>query len=227
MNAFDGRLVTASCLEQPFIQTFNQLCQNHQIIKYGIESTQLAKAHKFIRLCRDDTSRFIRYIPDSVLVNTGNPTECTTTLIEFKAATTGIRNDSFVRSLSLQCPSMDPPFGGVWDVFNIEKDALDLYSKLSSLGVRVVVVAFASYRTRGDRIRAQFIEKISICNVYNPNIRGQNTGSGTHIANVNFASFESLDYFFDREYHINANILQQVSCNVQNTFGAYPCNKIT
>ncbi len=111
MNAFEDRLAAAACLEQTFIVTFNDSCADYKIVKYGIESTKLSEAHEFIRLCRDDPSRFVRYIPDSVLVNVNDRHACNTTLIEFKAATTGIQSDSFANSLSHRCPGMDPP---VW-----------------------------------------------------------------------------------------------------------------
>jgi hypothetical protein len=90
MNAFQHRLDDATRLEQLFIKSFNIYCQQYKIVKYGIESTKLSEAHEFIRLCRDDTSCFLRYIPASVLVNVGDRTISNTTLIEFKAATNGL-----------------------------------------------------------------------------------------------------------------------------------------
>ena len=68
-NGFEQRIELADRLQLSFIEAFNHHCTTHKVIKYGIESTKLAEAHQFIRSCQDDTSKFIRYIPDSVLVS--------------------------------------------------------------------------------------------------------------------------------------------------------------
>jgi hypothetical protein len=218
MTPFQDRLDTAMRLELAFIKTFNELCDSYKIVQYGIESTKLMDAHDFIRSCRDDTSRFVRYIPDSVLVHTKHPTVCNTTLVEFKAATTGVQKKEFMEYLSRHCPNMQPPFNSKDDIFNIENDALELYLKLQSIGVRIIVVAYAGYRTNDDQIRAQFVEHIARCNVYDPNQQGQNTGSGTPIANVNFASFVPLTQFFREEFGIDDQVVNCVYENVQKEF---------
>lgn len=218
MPGFADRLDIASRLEKSFIAEFNARVDGYQIVKYGIETTQLAAVHKFIRFCHDDTSRFVRYIPDSVLVRTSGTSECDTTLIEFKAATTGVKNKSFLLALSAKCPNMEPPFSVKEDVFNIENDALELYLRLQSIGVRVAVIAYAGYRASGDKIRAQFVEKIAKCNTYNPNVKGQNTGSGTYIANINFASFELLESFFFKNYGIGLDAMKEIAKKVEESF---------
>ncbi len=146
MTGFEERLSDAQLLEQTFIEEFNKCCGNYKIIKYGIESTKLTEIHHLISKCRDGTSRFVRYIPDSVLVNTSSDSKCDTTLIEFKAAKTGVQNDSFLRTLSTKCPGMDPPFTAKEDIFNVENDALDLYGKLQSIGAKIIIVAPVTYR---------------------------------------------------------------------------------
>lgn len=218
MDKFTDRLNVADSFESTFINEFNSLVKQYQIVKYGIESTQLVSIHEFIRFCYDDTSKFVRYIPDSVLINISEDCKCDTTLIEFKAAITGIRSDFFFRTLLEKCPQMEPAFQKKEDVFNIENDALELYLKLRSIGVKVAIIAYANYRAPNDKIRGQFVEKITRCNTYDPNIRGQNVGSGTYIANINFASFEPIDSFFYKNYGINSEILKQIVKKVEKTF---------
>jgi len=113
---------------------------------------------------------------------------------------------------------MDPPFTAKEDIFNVENDALDLYGRLQSIGAKIVIVVFASYRVSGDKIRAQFVERIAKCNTYNPNKGGNNTGSGTHIANINFASFVGLTDFLKNNYAIDEACSQQVESSVERAF---------
>ena len=128
-NGFRERVNDASKLESSFTNEFNKYSSKYKIIKYGIESTRLSEVHNFIRFCRDNTSKFVRYIPDSVLVDISDSSLCKTTLIEFKAAVTGVKKDSFLNSLKNKCPEMDPQFSTKEDIFNIEEDALTLYSQ--------------------------------------------------------------------------------------------------
>ena len=218
MNGFINRINEADRLESSFIESFNRRQSQYKIIKYGIESTNLAAVHNFIRTCYDNTSKFVRYIPDSVLISTNNNKPCKTTLIEFKAAVTGVQKDSFLNTLKSKCPQMIPAFSTKEDIFNIENDALELYVKLSDLGVRVVIVVYAGFRTQGNRLFSQFVEKIAVCNTYNPNTRGQNVGSGTWIANVNLASFMNISNFFYNEFSINTNIMNTISADIEKAF---------
>ncbi len=208
MSDFGQRLQLAARLEEPFIKAFNELCATHQVIKYGIESTKLAEAHQHIRFSQDETSKFIRFIPDSVLVSTGNAKK-DTTLIEFKAAKRGA-GDGIFNILRRACPNMDPPFGSRADVFNIEADAWFLYKKLHDIGVRVVIVAHASWR-QDNPLRAQYIDKIALCNIYDPNQGRGNEGSGTDIANVNLASFDLMPDFFNQQLNIDIDIATKIN----------------
>lgn len=122
MDGFAQRLSLAETLETTFIRSFNTNCGNYRIIKYGIESTKLSEAHEHIRFCRDSTSRFVRYIPDSVIVRTDKAASvggnCDTTLIEFKAAKTGVREDSFLKHLQNQCKDLNPPLTRKEDILS-------------------------------------------------------------------------------------------------------------
>lgn len=208
-NGFEQRMQLAEELESNFITIFNKQCSSHQIIKYGIESTKLAEAHEYIRICQDDTSKFIRYIPDSVLVSTDIKRQ-DTTLIEFKAAHTGLYSDKFFnRLIQRECPEMRPPFQTIEDVFNIENEALELYKQLTNINVKVIVVAYAAYRSDYP-IRAQYVQDIAVCNVYDPNRGVGSMGSGTHIANANFASYELLPKFFNQHIGIDIMVMQNI-----------------
>ena len=217
-NGFEQRIELADKFETSFIEAFNQNCTTHKVIKYGIESTRLAEAHEFIRLCQDETSKFIRYIPDSVLVSV-DQNKRDTTLLEFKVAEKGIYSERFFRELSAQhCPNMEPPFASKEDVFNIEAEALNLYRKLTTIGVDVVVVAYAAYRS-DTPIRAQCIQDIVVCgDTYDPTQGQGSKGSGTHIANTNFASFVQLADLFREKLRIDPSIMQTVEDAIISNF---------
>jgi hypothetical protein len=204
MGSFEDRLKLANLLEKKFINLFNEnFGSKFFIVKYGIETTNLKEFHNMLRTCHDITSHFIRYIPDSVLIENKSDDkhrECQTKLIEFKAAKTGLRKESFFKKLAQDCPNI--PFEKKEDVFNIEKDALDLYIKLeNNLNIPVIIIALASYRS-DNKLFAQYASKIGICNEYNPNRRGMNQGSGTHLYNVSLKTFEPLSDFLNRELEL-------------------------
>lgn len=209
---FANRLRLADELEQAFINSFNENCHPHVIIKFGIESTRLSEAHEHLRHRYDPTSQFLRYMPDSVLINTESSTT-PSALIEFKVADTGVRQQSFFNRIRAICPDMNPPFLTKEDVFNVESEALNGYLNLTKLGIPVVVVGHATFR-QDNPLRAQFADSIAICNEYNPNRGRGSEGSGTIIANVNFASFEPVGDFFSRVYGIDPELLQAVEQSV-------------
>ena len=201
MGNFEERLRLASLLEKTFIEAFNKYFGDRFIIvKYGIETTELHAFHNYLRTCHDITSHFVRYIPDSVLIETKrdeNHRLCPTRLIEFKAAKTGLYSPKFFEKLKGACPSV--PLERKEDVFNIEKDALDLYKALEEkLNIPVVIIAYAAYRS-DTRLFAQYSSEIGICNEYNPNKRGKNRGSGTVLYNVSLKTFQPLKLFLKED----------------------------
>ena len=207
MGSFEERLKLATKLEFSFIDLFNRYFSGEfQVVKYGIETTELSEVHGKLRNCHDPTSHFVRYIPDSVLIEDGTNTthrKCRNALIEFKAARTGVKRETFFQRLKEQCPQV--PFDSKEDVFNVEKDALDLYRSLEEkLSVPVIIVAYASYR-EDCKLFAQYASKVGICNSYNPNIRGLNEGSGTHLYNVSLKTFEPLSSFLINELGLKKN----------------------
>lgn len=208
MTDFEKRMNLAARLEQAFIGTFNEACQSHQIIKFGIESTKLAEAHQHLRRRYDATSQFLRYMPDSVLINLIDAT-APTALIEFKAADTGLYSQNFFERLKANCPEMEPPFLTIQDVFNVESEALNGYLELAKLGIPVIVVGYAMFRN-DNPLRAQYAEQVAVCNEYNPNQGAGSMGSGTFIKNTNFASFELIGEFFSREQGVDREVLEVV-----------------
>ena len=215
MPSFQSRLATANRLESPFIEAFNSACPNHQIVKFGFESTQLGQIHPYIRFARDTTSQFVRYLPDSTLVQLGdtcNFTNRKTSLIEFKVHDTLIKYDSFFKRIQSAYGNRRPPLLHKQDIFAIERDALDLYKKIAGIGVRVIVVAWQRPRSSSDCLRAQYVEDIVICQQQVPSEMG--TGSGTPMANVHFDSFCPVSTFFENEFGIESDIFDGVVSKV-------------
>lgn len=146
-----------------------------------------------------------------------------TALVEFKCANTGVRHESFLRQLQTECPDMNPPFGSRHDVYNMEADALDHYRQLAANGIRIIVVAYRTWH--GDiPLRAQYAENIAVCNIRNPNQGRSNRGSGTFIANTNFASLVSVpDFFADADgYALEREGLMAIEQAVMKAFRRRP-----
>jgi len=207
MSGFEERIKLASLLEENFIKLFNEYFGDQFIIvKYGIETTELKRVHNLLRLCHDITAHFVRYVPDSVLIEAKSNNvhrRCSTRLLEFKAAKTGLQKNSFFEKIKMVCPHIS--FAGKEDVFNIEKEALDLYVKLEkNLNVPVVIIAFASYRS-DNKLFAQYASRIGICNEYNPNRKGQNQGSGTYLYNVSLKTFKNLRVFLQEDLGLDSS----------------------
>ena len=213
---FAKRTELAARLENTFICAFNKHIQSHRILKSGMEATEIRVFHSAIRFCNDATTHFVRYHPDAVLISL-DPSKEDTALIEFKCADTGVRKDSFLQRLNRQCPQMDPPFGTRHDIYNIEADALDHYKRLVQIGVKVIVVAYRSWHLEMP-LRAQFAQDIAVCNVYDPNRGRQNIGSGTLIANANFASLVRVTDFFATHFELNLDALTSIERLVLNEF---------
>ena len=114
------------------------------------------------------------------------------------------------------CPDMDPPFRTKADVYNVEHDALQIYKSLQSIGVRVILVAYGHW-VEEDPLRAQFVENIAICGgEFNPNTGVGSQGSGTNIANVNFASFRPMAQFFVHNFKMAESPLNLIEREVIN-----------
>ena len=213
-NGFQGRLATADRLRQVFIDAFNNICESHKIFRFGISDAQADEAHDLISNLGDPTAQLIRYAPDAILVETARVRP--PIFIEFKTAETGVQRNSFLATLSAECPDMAPPFASCLDIFGMEADALDAYLRLQQINIPVIVVGHAAYRD-DNPLRAQYAHQIARCNVYNPNTGVGTTGSGTAIANVNFASFQPVQRFFSSECGIRTDVLQAVEATVLTT----------
>ena len=211
-TGFGRRLQLASELEQAFIESFNAVCHPHVIVKFGIESTRLNTAQEHLRHRYDPTSRFLRYMPDSVLIDTRH-SDAPSALVEFKVAATGIYSERFFAEMKAECPDMNPPFRTIQDVFGVEKEALDGYRGLEKLNVPVIVVGWAKFRS-DNPLRAQFANTIAICEKRDPNQGRGSAGSGTRLYNTNFASFDPVGDFFQRVCEIDPTLMAQVENSV-------------
>jgi len=222
MVGFTQRLTLADRLEKSFIESFNSNCKEYRIIKYGMESTPLSGAHDYIRFCRNSTAKFIRYIPDSVIVRTDKKDNSidsrNTTLIEFKAAATGVRKDSFLQSVRRECKTGVLKPEHKEDIFNVEKDALDTYLSLNQMGVKTIIVAYANFRPPESIFLAQYVESIVVCSHYDPNTLGANTGSGTFVSNVNLMSFLNAKVLFSTAFGLDIKMMNEVESDIQSAF---------
>ena len=215
---FQHRLVQAARLETPFIETFNEVCQTHRIFKFGIESTELRNLHQYIRSASDDTSHFIRYLPDSALVRTDGTTPHTS-LLEFKVSDSLVQTDSLLGRIQQEHQRLNegiPPIQDKQDIFGMEKASLDFYQRLADVGVRVVVIAWQTKRTQDtDTIRAQYADRVVTCQVQEPSPALRARGSGTVISNVHFGEFVAAQDFFEREFGIAQVTLAAVAAGVR------------
>ena len=204
-SQFLGRLAQSARLETPFIAAFNELCRTYRIYKFGIESTELRNLHEYIRHSMDVTSHFIRYLPDSALVQTDREgvTSPPTTLLEFKLHDTLVQQDSFfarVQAEHRRRNQNNPPLQSKQDLFAVEQASLDMYQRLTRIGVKVVVVGWQTKRTEdSDSFRAQYADKVVTCQVQDPSRIRRVKGSGTEKANVHYGAFVPLREFFERE----------------------------
>lgn len=212
---FQDRLAQAERLEVPFIKTFNDKCHTHRIFKFGIESTELRGLHEYIRYATDPTSHFIRYLPDSALVRIdGNVANQRATLLEFKLHDTLISTDGLfdrIHRSHLKLNQGRPDLKDKQDIFAIEKDSLELHSRLSEINVSVIVVGWQRPRTIDNApIRSEYADRIVTLQFQSPNPQRRIAGSGTDIANVHFTAFTPLREFFADEFGIERDVMDTV-----------------
>ncbi len=212
MKSFSDRTQTADELEIPFIHTLNERCETHRIANFGVENTDVKQLHQYIRNAYDVSSRFVRYLPDSVMVRTDdNEIGPKTALIEFKVQDTLIYADSFFNQIkttyqNTQRPE-NPPLTEKRQIFQVEKDALDIYKEIAKLEVAVIIVG---WQTPTDRLIAQYADKIVVCHEWIPDPERRASGSGTPISNTHIDSYEPLDAFLSKEFRIHARVLNAI-----------------
>ena len=215
---FDARLETAAKLETPFIAAFNDVCRSHRIFKFGIEITELLrKLHDYIRTSTDVTSHFIRFLPDSALVKLEARDGHPPSLLEFKVQDTLVERDSMFRRIQeehVQRNQGEPLLRYKQDIFGVEKASLDVYQKLASIGINVIIVAWQTKRQDSDTLRAQYAQRVVTCQVQKPSPALRARGSGTTISNVHFGVFKPVPDFFEQEFGIAAATLTSVAQKV-------------
>ena len=217
MKVFSDRTQMAEKLEGPFIETLNQECQTHKIAQFGIESTEIREIHEYIRNAYDVSSRFIRNLPDSVMVRTdGKEFGPKTALIEFKVQGTLVRKDGFFNIIKTEYRTRKQPGDPVLiekpQIFQVEKDALDIYKQIASLGVAVIVIG---WQTPTDRFIAQYADKIVVCHEWIPSRARRDSGSGTAISNTHIDSYQPLDAFLSEEFGIQDRVSNAIMQNIR------------
>ena len=217
MRSFRDRTETAEKLETAFIRTLNEICPTHRIAKFGVESTDISELHQYIRFATDVSSRFVRYLPDSVMVRTDDSgIGPKTVLIEFKVQDTLIYSDRFFNQIQAAYQNSKRPEDPVLiekpQIFQVEKDALDIYNQIAGLGVAVVTIG---WQKSTDRLIAQYADKIVICHEWFPSRERRVSGSGTPICNTHIDSYEPLDAFGSREFAIGSDVLDAIMRSIR------------
>ena len=210
---FGDRTRTAEWLEQPFINTLNQICQTHRIANFGVENTDVKQLHQYIRKSYDISSRFVRFLPDSVIVRTNDDgIGPKTALIEFKVQNTLVEYDSFFSRIKTEYyqkrkRSEDPLLTEKPQIFQVEKDALDIYKEIASLGVVVIVIG---WQKPTNRLIAQYANEIVVCHIQYPSPAKRKDGSGTIIANTHIDSYEPLNVFLSEIFGIQDDVINAI-----------------
>lgn len=218
MRSFSDRTQTADELEIPFIRTLNEICQTHRIAKFGVESTGISELHQYIRFATDVSSRFVRYLPDSVIVRTDDSgIGPKTALIEFKVQDTLIYSDRFFNQIKTTYQRRkrpeDPLLTEKPQVFQVEKDALDIYKQIATK--LEVVVIIIGWQTPTDRLIAQYAHKIVVCHEWLPSREKRDSGSGTPISNTHIDSYQPLDDFLGEEFGIQGQVLNAIGQSIR------------
>ena len=218
MKSFDDRTQQAKKLEGPFIRTLNKVCQTHRIANFGVENTDVKQLHPYIRKAYDISSRFVRFLPDSVMVRTDdNGIGPKTALVEFKVQDTLVEYDSFFRRIKMAYQArkrpLDPELTEKSEIFEVEKDALDIYNEIATkLEVVVIVIG---WQTPTDRFIAQYANKIVICNEWRPNRAKSGDGSLTTIYNTHIHTYQPLDTFLSEEFGIQDRVSNAIMQNIR------------
>ena len=218
MKSFSDRTQQAGKLEDPFIRTLNQICKTHRIANFGVENTDVKQLHRYIRKAYDVSSRFVRFLPDSVMVRTNdNGIGPKTALVEFKVQSELVRKDWFFRDIHKEYQDRkrpeDPLLTEKPQIFDVEKDALDIYNKIATkLGVTVIVIG---WQRPTNRLIAQYADKIVVCSEWQPSRAKRASGSGTTIYNTHIDSYDPLDVFCSRELGIQNQVLNAIMQSIR------------
>ena len=219
MSSFGDRTQKAEKLERPFIRTLNKLCQTHRMAPFGVENTDVKQLHQHIRHAYDVTSRFVRYLPDSVIVRTDDSgIGPKTALIEFKVQNELVRKDWFFEDIQKEYYQErkrpeDPLLSDKPQIFDVEKDALDFYNDLATkLRVEVIVIG---WQVPTGKLIAQYANKIVVCSEWRPSRAKRASGSGTTIYNTHIDSYEPLDVFCRRVFGIQDDVLDAIMRSIK------------
>ena len=217
MRSFSDRIQTADELEAAFIHTLNEECETHKIAKFGVESTDISELHQYIRFANDVSSRFVRYLPDSVMVRTNdNGIGPKTALIEFKVQDTLIYSDRFFNQIRAAYQRTkqpeDPTLIEKNQIFNVERDALDIYRRIASLEVSVIVIG---WQRPTHRLIAQYADRIVICNQWHGDRDRRTSGSGTPNYNTHIESYQPLESFCRTELGIQDHVVNAIMQSIR------------
>lgn len=209
MTTFQERLGVAAQLEKPFIRIFNEKCATHQIVKFGAEITRASEFHDIVRYAADPSSRFLRFLPDSVIIRRSDDEQSRgpkTALVKFIVRKILVERDTFFSRIKQEYGNQRPPLLNKHDIFTIDRDPLAMYKKLASeLDVVLVVVAWQSPT---KLLRAQYLNEIVVVNEHIPSPQGP--GSRAPMTNTHFGTYEDASDFFEREFGIERMALDSI-----------------
>lgn len=217
MRSFSDRTQKEDELAGPFIRTLNQLCQTHKIEKLGVKNTDISEIDQYIRFATDPSSRFVRFLPDPVIVRTDdNSIGPKAALIEFEVQDALIYADSLMRNIQQVYQDAkrpeDPILTEKSQIFNVEKDALNVYKQIAKLGVKVIVTG---WQKPTDSLIAQYADKIVICNEWHGDRQRQTPDSGTLNYNTHIDSYEPLEAFFSAQFGIEDQVLNTITQSIR------------
>lgn len=171
------------------------------VVDFGQEEL-LMSVHEHIRYKRDNTTEFVRYMPDLfILWHKGITKE--SWLLELKSAFTGLQRDDswIIKSARKKRADLKKE-----EVLNIELSSWNNLLRLSELGINVAILAFVNFHPVEKWLTILPNRELNLVEVSSDEMM-QTIGSGTPIANI----FIRIDHnsvipasdWLSREFEVN------------------------
>lgn len=160
-------------------------------VDLGAEFQLPPEFHAPLRQLDSVTARFLRYMPDSVLLD---PRRGVVYLVEFKAMTTPLRSPSRLRVLREHSNYADLAAANVGVV---ETAALDTYRRLTAAGLQVALIVYCSYHPQ--RLLAEWEQELVL--LHSDRVRyGSERASFTPYTNLHLDHMRPLAAFLQQEH---------------------------
>jgi len=160
-------------------------------VDYGAEFQFPASFHDPLRQLNSPTAHFLRYAPDSALLD---PSQGKVYLLEYKAMTTPLYSQNRLQLLRERSGHADLKAANVGLV---ETAALENYQRLSAAGLQVALVVYCSYHPAG--LLAEWEEKL--VPLHSDQVRyGSSRASRTPYTNLHLDHMRPLEQFLQAEH---------------------------